>query len=172
MQDALRFAHALLYLDLQPGDAVGIMGFNSPEWVLAAVGTILAGGVTVGVYATSGPDSCRHIAQHARLRVVVCEARAHAEAFLGQLSDLPLLQLVVLYGEAPSANSRLDRPSASPHRVAVGSMAWRVSTKARCVLASLLPPLLRKCGMIRGAVRCGAVRCGAVRCGAVRCGAA
>src|SRR3982750_3380847 len=49
------FAGALIGEGYAPGDAVAILGDNTPEWVIADVGGMLARAVPAGIYQTSTP---------------------------------------------------------------------------------------------------------------------
>ncbi len=43
----------LVSFGLKPGECVSVIGENCPEWVYIDLGTMHAGGTTVGVYATN-----------------------------------------------------------------------------------------------------------------------
>lgn len=58
------------------------MGFNSPEWMTANIGGILAGGIAAGIYTTNGPEACAFIASHANATVVVCEGEKQLAKFI------------------------------------------------------------------------------------------
>ena len=45
-----RAARALLALQVQPGQAVAILGFNRPEWAVMAFAAMMVGAVPVGIY--------------------------------------------------------------------------------------------------------------------------
>jgi long-chain-fatty-acid--CoA ligase ACSBG len=49
-------AAAFVSMGLQPMDAVNIRGVNSPEWMIAFLGCIAAGGLPVGLYPTDSPE--------------------------------------------------------------------------------------------------------------------
>ena len=49
------------------------MGFNSPEWVIAFVGTILNNQVNTGIYATNAPEAIQYQVDHSEAEVVVVE---------------------------------------------------------------------------------------------------
>lgn len=55
--DAFKFAKALHKLNVTSKKSVAIMGFNSPEWVIAFIGTILNNQVNTGIYATNAPEA-------------------------------------------------------------------------------------------------------------------
>ena len=46
-------ARALIGLGLEPFHGVCILGFNAPEWFIAQMGAIMAGGFSVGIYTTN-----------------------------------------------------------------------------------------------------------------------
>ncbi|KAH8059637.1 decanoate-CoA ligase [Aureococcus anophagefferens] len=43
---------------------VGIVGFNSKEWLIADLGAVLAGGFASGIYSTNGPDAVQYESGH------------------------------------------------------------------------------------------------------------
>jgi long-chain-fatty-acid--CoA ligase ACSBG len=52
------FGKSLIALGVTPYRSVNIIGFNSPEWVIAFYGSIFGYYLPVGVYTTNGPDAC------------------------------------------------------------------------------------------------------------------
>ena len=60
-------AKSFMHLGLERFGCVSIIGFNSPEWVIADLAAIAAGGAAAGIYATNGPDACAYIAEHMEL---------------------------------------------------------------------------------------------------------
>ncbi|KAM6168062.1 long-chain-fatty-acid--CoA ligase ACSBG2-like [Erethizon dorsatum] len=64
---------ALIKLGLQRFHGVGILGFNSMEWLIAALGAILAGGLCVSIYATNSADACQYVITHAKVNILVVE---------------------------------------------------------------------------------------------------
>jgi long-subunit acyl-CoA synthetase (AMP-forming) len=89
-------AKGLLALGLQPGQGVVIMGYNRPEWYIADLAAIAAGGVPTGVYTTTAPDQVRYITDHCEAAVAVVENRGYLETFLKIWPQLPKLQAIVL----------------------------------------------------------------------------
>lgn len=53
----------------QPHSAINIIGFNSPEWLIANCGAIAAGGVAVGIYTTNNVEACKYISEHSEAEV-------------------------------------------------------------------------------------------------------
>jgi long-subunit acyl-CoA synthetase (AMP-forming) len=102
-EEARRAARAFLALGLAPGQAVAILGFNAPEWVIADVGGVLAGGRPAGIYTTSSAEQAEYIAAHADAAVAVVETAAHAALLLGAKARLPLLRAIVQWSDEPVA---------------------------------------------------------------------
>ncbi|XP_052048948.1 long-chain-fatty-acid--CoA ligase ACSBG2 [Apodemus sylvaticus] len=66
-------ARSLIKLGLQRFHGVGILGFNSVEWVVAALGAILAGGLCVGIYATNSAEACQYVIKQANVNILIVE---------------------------------------------------------------------------------------------------
>ena len=89
-------ARAFLRLGLEPGEAVAIIGNNRPEWLVANLAAIYAGGVPAGVYQTASPEQCRYIADHSGAAIAVVEDRAQLEKFNQVRAELPSLTAIVM----------------------------------------------------------------------------
>src|SRR6266545_4334636 len=89
-------ARGFLRLGLAPGQGVAIMGFNRPEWFLADVGAIAAGGIPAGIYITNSPEQCQYIADHAEAAVAVVENTHYLDVFRQIRDRLPHLKAIVL----------------------------------------------------------------------------
>ncbi len=92
----LQAARGFLALGLQTGDGVVIMGFNRPEWFVADLAAIAAGGVPAGIYITNTAEQCRYIAHHCEARIAVLENTEYLERFLEIRADLPHLEAIVV----------------------------------------------------------------------------
>lgn len=75
---------------------VAIIGFNSPEWFYAHLGTIAAGGISVGMYPTSDTKTCEHIINEAKVNVLVVEDTKQIEKFSD--IDISSVELIIHYG--------------------------------------------------------------------------
>src|ERR687896_534504 len=92
------FAAALRTWGLEPGDRVALFLGNHPDFLVAYLGTHLAGGVTVPVNGSYRRTELRHIFEDAGVRLCVTdgEGRPELERVRG---DLPDLAKVVVRGE-------------------------------------------------------------------------
>eukprot|EP00485_Elphidium_margaritaceum_P006648 CAMPEP_0202691554 /NCGR_PEP_ID=MMETSP1385-20130828/6235_1 /ASSEMBLY_ACC=CAM_ASM_000861 /TAXON_ID=933848 /ORGANISM="Elphidium margaritaceum" /LENGTH=752 /DNA_ID=CAMNT_0049346981 /DNA_START=44 /DNA_END=2302 /DNA_ORIENTATION=- len=90
-------ARAFIACGLQPWQAVTIIGFNSPEWMLADLGAIYAGGIVAGQYTTNNAGQCKYIAIHSKAAVAVVENRKQLGKFLQIRDELPDLKVIVVW---------------------------------------------------------------------------
>jgi len=99
--DAVMFGRALRAVGFQPFDTVNIIGFNSPEWFIADLGAMAAGGMAAGIYATNEPPACQYIIEHSGGKVVVAENLKQMQKFTtgGALEGTDVVALV-MYDES------------------------------------------------------------------------
>ena len=75
-RESRQFAKALANLNVTTRAGVCIMGFNSPEWAITFMGTVLYEAVATGVYITNAPDACLYQANHCDAEIIVVETLA------------------------------------------------------------------------------------------------
>lgn len=93
------FATALVAMGLQPGAAVAILMGNVPEWPISDLGTIIAGGVGVGLYPTSSAEQCEYIINHADAEFVLLDSPAQLEKVLSFRDRLPKVKAIIVLDE-------------------------------------------------------------------------
>jgi long-subunit acyl-CoA synthetase (AMP-forming) len=76
-EDARKIAQGLKTLGLEPGDRVAIFAKNSAEWFVADWAIMMAGLVSVPIYATAGESTLQYILDHSESKAV----------FVGKLDD-------------------------------------------------------------------------------------
>jgi len=96
--DSFAFAKSLHYLGVGDKKSVNIMGFNSPELVIACFGTIFNSNVASGVYITNGPDACLYQAEHSEAQVIVVDSLAQLKIYSKIIDKLPNVKAVVCWG--------------------------------------------------------------------------
>jgi len=99
-------ARAFLHLGIARGGVVSLFGDNRPEWLLADVGAILAGGLPAGIYANSTPEQCRFVAAHCQAAIAVVDNLDRLARLRTVRAELPPLStLVLMRGEDPSGEA-------------------------------------------------------------------
>jgi long-chain acyl-CoA synthetase len=79
---AREIAAGFIALGLRPGDRVCLLAQTRLEWVLCDLGILLAGGVTVPIYASNTAEQCEFIIRDAGAKIVVCEDDAQRDKLL------------------------------------------------------------------------------------------
>ena len=105
-RDARRVGRALVKLGVPPGTGVTLIGHNSPEWLEADVGAILAGAVPAGIYTTNTPEQVRYITDHCDAKVAFADTPAQVDKFVAEQDRLPKLEVVVQMLGTPAESTR------------------------------------------------------------------
>lgn len=74
-----------------------ILSFNRPEWFYSHMGTIMAGGVSVGMYPTASSDNCTYVINHACVDILVVEDIKQLLKFVD--SKIPTVKLILIIDE-------------------------------------------------------------------------
>ncbi|MDQ7000661.1 MAG: long-chain fatty acid--CoA ligase [Mariprofundus sp.] len=82
-QAVLRVAAWLESKGIKPGDRVGILGHNSPEWFIADFAILRLGAVTVPAYFTDPPEAVRYVFDDAGVSVIFVEEGEQQEKLEG-----------------------------------------------------------------------------------------
>ena len=90
-----RVAKAFIKIGLQPHHSVGIVASNCPEWFIAELAAIHAGGLAAGIYTTNSADAVCHILKKSRANIVVVEDERLMDTIRTIRAQLPLLRAVV-----------------------------------------------------------------------------
>jgi long-chain acyl-CoA synthetase len=84
-------SYGLLASGLQPGDKIGLISNNRPEWNFIDQGTLQTGIISVPVYPTVSIHDMKYIFQHAEVKMIFvssAELYNKIESFRGDLKDL------------------------------------------------------------------------------------
>lgn len=98
-REAHEFACALAARGLKAGSKVCILMGNVPEWPVADLGTIIAGGVSVGLYPTSSAEQCQYIINHSDAELMLVDTALQLDKVMRVREALPKLRTVVALDE-------------------------------------------------------------------------
>lgn len=99
-KEAFDFATALLSLGLKRGGSVSILMGNVPEWPIADIGTIIAGGVGVGLYPTSSVEQIAYIVDHSDAEFVLVDSYEQLQKILSVRDQLPKVRQIISLHQA------------------------------------------------------------------------
>ena len=87
--EAERLARAFRQLGLEPGDRVVLVAENRPEWCIADLAVLAAGGITVPAYTTNTEQDHDYILNHAEATMVVCSGGNLAKRLIPAVKNAP-----------------------------------------------------------------------------------
>jgi long-chain acyl-CoA synthetase len=94
-REVVALARGLRKLGLEQGDRVTLVAENRPEWVIADLAVLAAGGVTVPAYTTNTSDDHRHILSNSGSRFVIVSSAALAQRLLPAVEQVASVEHVI-----------------------------------------------------------------------------
>src|SRR4029079_11910931 len=94
-QETYDFATALLSHGLERGGSVCLLMGNVPQWPISDIGTIMAGGVGVGLYPTSSAEQIAYIINHSDAEFVLVDSREQLQKVLSVRDQLPKVRHII-----------------------------------------------------------------------------
>ena len=87
-----------------------ILSENRPEWCVADLAILMAGGVTVPAYTTSTTDDLAYLLGHADVAAVICSGATLAKRLLPAVARSPAVRLILFMDcRAGDRGTRADR---------------------------------------------------------------
>jgi long-chain acyl-CoA synthetase len=78
---------------------------NVPEWPISDIGTIIAGGIGVGLYPTSSAEQIAYIINHSDAEFVLVDSREQLQKLLSVREQLPKVQHIIVLDTEAAATS-------------------------------------------------------------------
>lgn len=91
------FALGLKSLGFEPGDKLGIIGDNEPEWSWAELACQSIGGVSVGIFVDCVPDEVKYIVDHCEAVYVVARDQEQTDKLLAIKEHIPRVRKVIYW---------------------------------------------------------------------------
>ena len=89
------FSLGLVSMGLKPGDALGIIGNNRPEWIYAELAAQAAGAVPFGIFQDSILSEVAYIIDHSEAAMLVAEDQEQVDKILDLRDKLPRVQKII-----------------------------------------------------------------------------
>jgi long-chain acyl-CoA synthetase len=112
-EEAERLTRAMVQLGLEPGDRVVLVADNRPEWCIADLAVLGAGGITVPAYTTNTVRDHAYILNHAEAKMVVCAGGNIAKQLVPAIKQAPSVQTVLFI-----------EPLAEADELSVSAISW------------------------------------------------
>mmetsp|Transcript_92526 Transcript_92526/g.205623 ORF Transcript_92526/g.205623 Transcript_92526/m.205623 type:complete len:752 (-) Transcript_92526:82-2337(-) len=132
LDDCRNAGKGFVKLGFEMYDSVNVWGYNSPEWIIAALSASFAGGKVAGIYPTDTPDTAAYKVAHSGGSIIVIEDRSKMEKLAKALAargDARRVKAFVAYGFEPKEGEMVSISSASsastaPAGLAVPVLSW------------------------------------------------
>jgi long-chain acyl-CoA synthetase len=111
--EAERLARAFRQLGLEPGDRVVLVAENRPEWCIADLAVLAAGGITVPAYTTNTQQDHDYILNHAEATMVVCSGGNVAKWLIPAVKNAPSVKKLLFI-----------EPLAETSELPVSAISW------------------------------------------------
>jgi long-chain acyl-CoA synthetase len=95
LEHVRNFSLGLLALGLKPGQTIGIIGGNRPEWVYAELAAQAAGMVPFGIFQDSILSEVAYIIDHSEAAVIVAEDQEQVDKILDLKDQLPHIKKII-----------------------------------------------------------------------------
>jgi long-chain acyl-CoA synthetase len=116
-------SYGMLALGIKPGDKVGIVSGNRPEWNMIDFATMQIGAISIPIYPTISQDDYRHILNHAEMKMIFIEGKelrnklkpilpevkslSYIYTFIDQGVEFPYLDQLIELGKSKSQPEKL-----------------------------------------------------------------
>ncbi len=100
-------AFGLRALGVAPGDRVGILSENRPEWAIADYACLMGGMTDVPIYPTLPPDQIAYILRDSGAVAIFVSTKSQAEKVAAVKSELPALRNVIVFDDDAVAGAEI-----------------------------------------------------------------
>jgi len=89
------FSLGLIALGLKPGQTIGIIGDNRPEWIYSELAAQAAGAIPFGIFQDSILSEVAYIIDHSEAAMIVAEDQEQVDKILDLKEQLPRLKKII-----------------------------------------------------------------------------
>ncbi|MDD2897271.1 MAG: long-chain fatty acid--CoA ligase [Desulfuromonadaceae bacterium] len=93
----LMVARGLGKMHVKPGDRIAILSENRAGWVIADMGILITGAVTVPIYPTNTPEQIEYMINHSGAKIVFVSGKFQYTKLLKIRESIPHVELVVSF---------------------------------------------------------------------------
>ncbi len=102
-------SYGMLELGIKPGDKVGIVSSNRPEWNMLDFAAMQIGAISIPIYSTISQDDYRHILNHAEMKIIFIEGKELRNKLEPILPEIKTLKEVFTFVDQKSDYKHLDQ---------------------------------------------------------------
>jgi long-chain acyl-CoA synthetase len=102
-------SYSMMHLDIGPGDKVGIVSGNRPEWNMIDFAAMQIGAVSVPIYPTISQDDYRHILNHAEMKIIFIEGKELHKKLNPLLPEMKSLKEIITFSPQDDGYKYFDQ---------------------------------------------------------------
>src|ERR1700730_10504235 len=106
--DVRRLARALRSLGIGPGERIGLVSENRPEWIIADLAIMSAGAITVPAYVTHTVEDYRYVLANSGARAVIVSKPGLSARVLAAANQVDTVHTVIAMERATGQASAVD----------------------------------------------------------------
>ncbi len=135
-------SYGLMKIGVKPGDNVGIVSGNRPEWNMLDMAIMQVGAISIPIYPAISQDDYRHILNHAEMKVIFIEGRDLRRKLEPVMPEVKTLKDIYLFDEEDGNYKFLDqlislgKENAEPEKLAKLKAAVKTEDMATIIYTS------------------------------------
>lgn len=102
-------SYGMLALGIQPGDKIGIVSSNRPEWNMLDFAAMQIGAVSIPIYPTISQNDYSHILNHAEMKMIFIEGKELRTKLKPILPEIKTLKEIFTFSDENSEYKYLDQ---------------------------------------------------------------
>ncbi|NDP22860.1 MAG: long-chain fatty acid--CoA ligase [Paludibacter sp.] len=102
-------SYGMMKLGIKPGDKVGIVSGNRPEWNMIDFASMQIGAISIPIYPTISQDDYRHILNHAEMKLIFIDGKELRNKLQPILPEVKSLKEVYTFNEQDSDYKYLEQ---------------------------------------------------------------
>jgi len=102
-------SYGMLKMGIKPGDKVGIVSSNRPEWNMLDFAIMQIGAISIPIYPTISQDDYRHILNHAEMKMIFIEGKVLGKKLKPIFLETKTLKHVFTFNEQDVEYQYLDQ---------------------------------------------------------------
>lgn len=102
-------SYGMLKIGVKPGDKIGIVSSNRPEWNMLDFAAMQIGAISVPIYPTISQDDYRHILNHAEMKLIFIEGKELRTKIEPILPEIKTLKEIFTFDDQQGEYKSIDQ---------------------------------------------------------------
>ena len=102
-------SYGMLKMGVKPGDNIGIVSGNRPEWNMLDMAIMQVGAISIPIYPTISQDDYRYILNHAEMKMIFIEGKELRRKLEPVMPEIKTLKDIFLFDELDGEYKYLDQ---------------------------------------------------------------